>query len=74
VRYLCVGDLGGGLGRAGRQRIIRTNLPEIPRAAKRNRFKMLVEGCSVISIERIPEVHHTTILKLLVIWAQSAKR
>jgi hypothetical protein len=30
-------------------------------------LKLLVEGCSVNTIERVTGVHHTTILKLLVL-------
>lgn len=37
-------------------------------------LKMMLEGNSIASIERLTEVHHTTILKLLLIAGQKAER
>jgi transposase-like protein/IS1 family transposase len=37
-------------------------------------LKLLLEGNSVSSVERITEVHHTTILKLLVLAGEKCKR
>src|SRR4029077_13906485 len=37
-------------------------------------LKMLLEGNSVSSVERITDVHHTTILKLLVLAGEKCER
>jgi transposase-like protein len=37
-------------------------------------LKMLVEGCSVNTIERLTDVHHTTILKLLVLAGEKCEK
>jgi len=37
-------------------------------------LKLLLEGNSVSSVERITEVHHTTILKLLVLAGEKCER
>ena len=37
-------------------------------------LKLLLEGNSVSSVERVTEVHHTTILKLLVLAGEKCER
>jgi hypothetical protein len=37
-------------------------------------LKLLLEGSSVSTVERITEVHHTTILKLLVLAGEGCER
>lgn len=37
-------------------------------------LRLLLEGSSVSSVERITEVHHTTILKMLVLAGQKCER
>ncbi len=37
-------------------------------------LQMLVDGCSVSTVERITEVHHSTILKLLVLAGEKCER
>jgi transposase-like protein len=37
-------------------------------------LRLLLEGSSVSTVERITEVHHTTILKLLVLAGEKAER
>ncbi len=37
-------------------------------------LKLLLEGSSVSTVERITDVHHTTILKLLVLAGEQAHR
>jgi transposase-like protein len=46
----------------------------LPMAKAEMALKLLLEGNSVSSVERITEVHHTTILKLLVLAGEKCER
>ena len=37
-------------------------------------LEMLLEGCSVSTVERLTGIHHTTLLKLLVLAGEKAER